>query len=281
MKFAKQTLAYTLTLGLLSLSGVARAASNPSTILVPIVCGQDPGHLHNPVPTFADCDKIKSQGGLVYGRLEWYSGNTLIYTENGPLAVSELHGDVGTLFLGVNANHDSGAFPGVYEGTKAVLTQPDLSIKLWMMGSNDDADHGGDDHGGDDHSGKAPSLVYASAYRPVSSALWAKHSEDTVALQSQIDGLTTINAVAGGGAGSWQLQNLGPRMIKGDFAPAFMVDLQQKDLRLVLQSAVESQTSLPATSLVNQLFTAAQAAGDGRQGTQVLFKVLGKMSGRD
>ena len=101
------------------------------------------------------------------------------------------------------------------------------------------------------------------------------------ALKNGLDGLTTINAVAGGGAGSWQLQNLGPRMIKGDFAPAFMVDLQQKDLRLVLQSAVESQTSLPATSLVNQLFTAAQAAGDGRQGTQVLFKVLGKMSGRD
>ena len=100
------------------------------------------------------------------------------------------------------------------------------------------------------------------------------------ALKNGLDGLTTINAVAGGGAGSWQLQNLGPRMIKGDFAPAFMVDLQQKDLRLVLQCAAESQTSLPASSLVNQLFTAAQAAGDGRQGTQVLFNVLGKLSGR-
>jgi 3-hydroxyisobutyrate dehydrogenase len=85
---------------------------------------------------------------------------------------------------------------------------------------------------------------------------------------------TTIDAVAGGAAGSWQLANLGPKMIDGDCRPGFMIDLQQKDLRLVLQSAEQSQTSLPAASLVHQLFTAAQAAGHGRDGTQALFTVL-------
>ena len=88
----------------------------------------------------------------------------------------------------------------------------------------------------------------------------------------------TINAVAGGAAGSWQLSNLGPRMIKHDFKPGFTIDLQQKDLRLVLQAAEESNASLPAASLVHQLFTAAQAAGHGKDGTQALFSVLERLA---
>ena len=61
---------------------------------------------------------------------------------------------------------------------------------------------------------------------------------------------TTLAAVSGGAGGSWQLANLGPRMIVGDMRPGFLINLQQKDLRLVLQAAEESNTSLPATSLV-------------------------------
>ena len=51
------------------------------------------------------------------------------------------------------------------------------------------------------------------------------------------DLLKTIEAVSSGAAGSWQLTNLGPRMVQGDFAPGFMVKLQQKDLRLILEAA--------------------------------------------
>jgi len=88
----------------------------------------------------------------------------------------------------------------------------------------------------------------------------------------------TIAALAAGAGGSWQLSNLGPRMIAGDFRPGFTINLQQKDLRLVLQSAEESKTSLPAASLVHQLFTAAQAAGHAKDGTQALFTVVEKLA---
>lgn len=88
----------------------------------------------------------------------------------------------------------------------------------------------------------------------------------------------TIEAVAGGAAGSWQLSNLGPKMVKHDLAPGFSIDLQQKDLKLVLQTAEESNASLPAASLVHQLFTAAQAAGHGKDGTQALYTVLEKLA---
>jgi 3-hydroxyisobutyrate dehydrogenase len=99
----------------------------------------------------------------------------------------------------------------------------------------------------------------------------------TFARKNNLDLKKTIDAVAGGAAGSWQLANLGPRMIINDFKPGFMIDLQQKDLKLVLQRAEESNTSLPAASLVHQLFTAAQAAGHGRDGTQALFTVIEKL----
>lgn len=88
----------------------------------------------------------------------------------------------------------------------------------------------------------------------------------------------TIAALGGGAAGSWQLANLGPRMIKHDLKPGFTIDLQQKDLKIVLQTAEESNTSLPAASLVHQLFTAAQAAGHGKDGTQALYTVLEKLA---
>jgi 3-hydroxyisobutyrate dehydrogenase len=93
-----------------------------------------------------------------------------------------------------------------------------------------------------------------------------------------LDAEKTVAALSGGAAGSWQLQNLGPRMLKGDFAPGFTIDLQQKDLRLVIEAAAQATTPLPALALVHQLFTSAQAAGRGGDGTQALFTVIEKMA---
>ena len=90
---------------------------------------------------------------------------------------------------------------------------------------------------------------------------------------------TTIEAVKGGAAGSWQLQNLGPRIIDGDFAPGFMVKLQQKDLRLILEGAHELQLSLPVTAIISQFFASLQAAGEGSEGTQALVKVHERLAG--
>jgi 3-hydroxyisobutyrate dehydrogenase len=94
-----------------------------------------------------------------------------------------------------------------------------------------------------------------------------------------LDQRVMIEAVKGGAAGSWQLSNLAPRVVNRDFAPGFMVDLIQKDLRLVMESAAAAQAALPATSLVNQLFRTSQARGEGLEGTQALVKVLEQLAG--
>jgi 2-hydroxy-3-oxopropionate reductase len=100
----------------------------------------------------------------------------------------------------------------------------------------------------------------------------------TFARRNQLDLTKTISVLTGGAANSWQLANLGPKMVAGDFRPGFMIDLMQKDLRLVMNTASEASTCLPATSLVHQLFNTSQAAGDGKAGTQALFKVLERMA---
>src|SRR5207247_43855 len=113
----------------------------------------------------------------------------------------------------------------------------------------------------------------------VSVTLLAVSEALVFARKNGLDPSTLIEAVSGGAAQSWQWTNLGPRIIKRDFAPGFMIDLVQKDLRLVLEACSHADVSLPATALVHQLFGSAQAHGSGREGTQGLAKVLERLSG--
>ncbi|HMB94845.1 MAG TPA: NAD(P)-dependent oxidoreductase [Tepidisphaeraceae bacterium] len=112
----------------------------------------------------------------------------------------------------------------------------------------------------------------------VSGTLLAVAEALTFADKSGLNLKKTIEALSPGAAGSWQLQNLGPKMVAGDFRPGFMIDLLQKDLRILMESAEKIGTSLPGSALVHQLFTAAQAAGHGREGTQALYTVIEKLS---
>lgn len=89
----------------------------------------------------------------------------------------------------------------------------------------------------------------------------------------------TLSAVTGGAAGSWMLANRGPQMIVRDWRPGFTIDLQQKDLRLVLDAADELGAPLPGTSLVFQMYRALQRRGLGGDGNHALVKALEEMSG--
>jgi 2-hydroxy-3-oxopropionate reductase len=86
-------------------------------------------------------------------------------------------------------------------------------------------------------------------------------------------------ALAGGAANSWAFENLGRKMLKRDFAPAFKVRLQQKDLRLVSEAARETQTPVIGAELVQQLLRVLEAQGRGEDGTQALITVLESMAG--
>ena len=94
-----------------------------------------------------------------------------------------------------------------------------------------------------------------------------------------LDLAATISAVEGGAAGSWMLSNRGPQMIERYWLPGFTIDLQQKDLRIVLDTADEYGAPLPGTALVFQLYRALQQQGLGSDGNHALVKALELMSG--
>ncbi len=94
-----------------------------------------------------------------------------------------------------------------------------------------------------------------------------------------LDLAKTIQAVAGGAAGSWMLSNRGTQAIVRDFRPGFTIDLQQKDLRLVLEAAAALGTPTIATSLVSQMYRTLQAAGLGGEGNHALVKALERLAG--
>jgi 3-hydroxyisobutyrate dehydrogenase len=100
----------------------------------------------------------------------------------------------------------------------------------------------------------------------------------TFAQKNGLDPQKTLAAVGGGAAGSWQLSNLGPKMIAGDFRPGFMIKLQQKDLRLAIQAAREAGLDLSALDLVHRLFDEAIREGRWEQGTQALFAIVQKLA---
>jgi len=86
-------------------------------------------------------------------------------------------------------------------------------------------------------------------------------------------------AISGGAANSWQLENLGSKLLKGDFAPGFMVKLQQKDLRLVMESAKEMNLPMFTTPLVHNVYRAVEGQGHGNEGTQAYIKALEALAG--
>jgi 3-hydroxyisobutyrate dehydrogenase len=88
-----------------------------------------------------------------------------------------------------------------------------------------------------------------------------------------------IAVIGKGAAGSWSINNLGPRISKGDYDPGFFIKHFVKDMRIALEEARRMNLSLPGLALAEQFYTSAMALGYENLGTQGLYKVFEKMNG--
>ncbi|CAN5665494.1 NAD(P)-dependent oxidoreductase [soil metagenome] len=89
-----------------------------------------------------------------------------------------------------------------------------------------------------------------------------------------LDMHAVIGVIGKGAAQSWQLDNRGPTMVKGEFDFGFAVDWMRKDLGLVLDEARRNGAALPVTALVDQFYAEVQAHGGGRWDTSSLVTRL-------
>ena len=88
-----------------------------------------------------------------------------------------------------------------------------------------------------------------------------------------------VNTISKGAAGCWTLDNLAPRVIKGDFNPGFMIEHFVKDMGIALEEAERMEIALPGLALAKQLYTALKGQDMGRCGTQALVKAIQSISG--
>jgi 3-hydroxyisobutyrate dehydrogenase len=92
-----------------------------------------------------------------------------------------------------------------------------------------------------------------------------------------LDAETVLGSISGGAAGSWCLSNLGPRILRGDFAPGFYVKHFLKDMQIALDSAEGLGLDTPGLALAYQVYQRlAQLPGGEDLGTQALYLLYGE-----
>ena len=94
-----------------------------------------------------------------------------------------------------------------------------------------------------------------------------------------VDLQKTFDAISQGAAGSWMFTNRAPQIMRRDWRPGFTIDLQQKDLRLVLEAADQFGVPIPAASFVFNLYRTLEAQGLGSEGNHALIKAMEHLAG--
>ncbi len=87
-----------------------------------------------------------------------------------------------------------------------------------------------------------------------------------------------IKAIGSGAAGTWTINNLGPRIIKRNFEPGFFIEHFIKDMGIALEEAERMNLSLPGLSLAFQFYISAKAMGLEKKGIHALTIVLERLS---
>jgi 3-hydroxyisobutyrate dehydrogenase len=83
-----------------------------------------------------------------------------------------------------------------------------------------------------------------------------------------------LEAISGGAAQSWQLENRWATMARGEFDFGFAIDWMRKDLAIALSEARDMRIPLPVTALVDQFYAEVQAKGGARQDSSALVRHL-------
>lgn len=95
-----------------------------------------------------------------------------------------------------------------------------------------------------------------------------------LAVRSGLDPSRVVEAISGGAAQSWQMDNRAETMIAGSYDFGFAVDWMRKDLAIALAEGERCGAQLPVTALVDRFYAELQAEGGGRQDSSSLLARL-------
>ena len=162
----------------------------------------------------------------------------------------------------------SGGDKGAREGTLAIMVggeQADFEACLPLfraMGKNIRLMGG---PGAGQHTKMANQIAIAGTIAGVCEAI-------TYAGANGLNLRQVLDAIGTGAAGSWQMNNMAPRMLEADFEPGFYIRHFIKDLKLALEGAEDADVSIPVTETVLDFYQTLEEEGHGDEGTQALIK---------
>jgi 2-hydroxy-3-oxopropionate reductase len=102
-----------------------------------------------------------------------------------------------------------------------------------------------------------------------------------LAEQAGADLEAVVDAVSGGAAGCWALDNRALRMLDGDFEPGFFASYQYKDLRIATEAGETFGAPLPQTAVTHELYKSMETTGKGYDDFAGVLQVLESLAGQE
>ena len=117
-------------------------------------------------------------------------------------------------------------------------------------------------------------VVVANTMEAVSEAL-------VLAGKAGADVEAVVEAISGGAAGCWTLDNRAPSMIRGEFDPGFFAAYQYKDLRIATGAGEEFGAPMPITQVTHDMYKIMEETGMGEDDNSGVMQVLEMMAGEE
>lgn len=162
----------------------------------------------------------------------------------------------------------SGGDVGAKDGTLSIMVGGDNDVfeecreVLSCMGTNIIYEGKA---GSGQHTKMANQIAIAGAVSGVCEAI-------TYAEKSGLDVEKMLNSISKGAAGSWQMSNMAPRMIKGDFEPGFYIKHFIKDMKIAVEECEGFKSELVVLNKVLEMYEKLEENNMGDLGTQALIK---------
>jgi 3-hydroxyisobutyrate dehydrogenase len=115
-------------------------------------------------------------------------------------------------------------------------------------------------------------IIIAGTYLSVAEGM-------TLGLKAGLNMQKVIEAICGGAAGSWVLDNRAANVVKNEYPLGFRVRLHRKDLGIALEAAKEMGVTMPCGALVEQIENGLMAQGYGDEDVSALGRAIRKQSG--
>lgn len=100
-----------------------------------------------------------------------------------------------------------------------------------------------------------------------------------MAEKAGLDTTLLLKILSQSAAGSWMLNNRGPRMLEAEPEVTSAVDIFVKDLSLVLDAGRAGKVALPLAAQAHQMFLAASGAGHGRADDSQVIRAYRALNG--